>query len=42
MSVEEVVKNIELMVGFPDASLAEIVRGYFVNWENRQRQKNNY
>jgi hypothetical protein len=31
------VRNIELMVGFKDESLREIVKGYFANWENRQR-----
>jgi hypothetical protein len=27
------------MVGFKDESLREIVKGYFTNWENRQRAK---
>lgn len=30
--VEDVVRNIELMVGFRDPSLNEIVRSYFINW----------
>lgn len=40
-TVEDVVKNIELMVGFKDDSLREIVKGYFANYENRQKIKNN-
>jgi hypothetical protein len=36
-SVEDVVKNIELMVGFRDDSLREIVKGYFANYENRKK-----
>ena len=39
MSVEDVVRNIELMVGFRDDSLKDVVREYFVNYENRERQK---
>lgn len=31
-TIDDVVKNIELMVGFKDDSLKEIVKGYFVNW----------
>jgi deoxyhypusine synthase len=38
MSVEEVVKNIEKMVGFPDSSLHEIVKNYFHNWQVRQQK----
>lgn len=38
-TVEDVVRNIELMVGFKDDSLREIVKGYFTNWENRQKAK---
>ena len=39
MSIEDVVRNIELMVGFKDESLHEIVRNYFANYEKRQKQK---
>lgn len=38
MSVEEVVKNIEKMVGFPDSSLHDIVKNYFHNWQVRQQK----
>lgn len=33
------VRNIELMVGFRDESLKDVVKQYFVNWENRERQR---
>lgn len=36
-TVEDVVRNIELMVGFKDESLYEIVKGYFFNSQNRQK-----
>ncbi len=39
MSVDDVVKAIELMVGFRDESLTEIVKNYFVNYQNRQKQR---
>ena len=39
MSIDDVVKNIELMVGFKDETLHDIVNGYFINYQNRQRQK---
>ena len=39
MTVDDVVRNIELMVGFKDETLHEIVRNYFVNYERRQKQK---
>lgn len=39
MTVEDVVRNIELMAGFRDESLKEIVRSYFVNYQNRLKQK---
>lgn len=39
MSVDDVVKNIELMVGFKDETLPEIVKHYFINYQNRQKQK---
>ena len=37
--VDEVVKNIELMVGFRDESVVEIVKGYFMNYQNKQKQR---
>ena len=39
MTVEDVVKNIELMVGFKDDSIQDIVKSYFINFQNRQKQK---
>ena len=39
MSVEDVVRNIELMVGFKDESIQDIVKSYFVNYETRMKQK---
>lgn len=35
--MDDVVRNIELMVGFKDESLHEMVKGYFFNWQNRQK-----
>jgi hypothetical protein len=35
MSVEDVVRNIELMVGFSDEGLLEVVKSYFSNYEAR-------
>ena len=39
MSIDDVVRNIELMVGFKDDSLYDIVKSYFVNYENKQKHK---
>jgi hypothetical protein len=39
MTVEDVVRNIELMVGFKDDSIQDIVRSYFSNYQNRLRQR---
>lgn len=32
MTIEDVVRNIELMVGFKDESLYDIVKSYFINY----------
>ena len=39
MTVDDVVRNIELMVGFKDDSIQDIVRSYFVNYQNKLKQK---
>ena len=39
MSVDDVVRNIELMAGFKDDSIHDIVKSYFANYQNRQKQK---
>ena len=39
MSIDDVVRNIELMVGFKDDSLHDIVKSYFINYNNKQKQK---
>jgi hypothetical protein len=32
MTIQDVVKNIELMAGFKDESLYDLVKSYFVNY----------
>ena len=39
MTVDDVVRNIELMVGFKDDSIQDIVNNYFINYQNKQKQK---
>ena len=39
MTVDDVVRNIELMVGFKDDSVQDIVKNYFINYQNKQKQK---
>ena len=39
MTVDDVVRNIELMVGFKDDSIQDIVKNYFINYQNKQKQK---
>jgi len=39
MTVDDVVRNIELMVGFKDESIPDIVKSYFINYQNRVKSK---
>lgn len=39
MGITDVVRAIELMVGFKHPDIEEIVKGYFINWEMRVNKK---
>ena len=40
MSVQDVVRAIEMMVGFRHPEVEEIVKGYFINWEMKLKDSN--
>lgn len=35
MTIDDVVKAIEMMVGFSHPDIPEIVKGYFMNWQQK-------
>lgn len=41
MGISDVVRAIELMVGFKHPEVEEIVKGYFINWEMRNNNRLN-
>ena len=40
MSIQDVVRAIEMMVGFRHPEVEEIVKGYFINWEMKLKDSN--
>lgn len=41
MGISDVVRAIEMMVGFKHPEVEDIVKGYFINWEMRHNNRYN-
>ena len=41
MGISDVVRAIEMMVGFKHPEVEDIVKGYFINWEMRNSKRYN-